>query len=111
MARTDRDFREILVTNLISINNVLCNYDVVNDIEARNKFIQSVFFLEDLMFPYINQNKKTQYAPQLTGDIVTEAHIRLRELIRIAKTVGLTPPKVMEDVISDKIVSGENDFE
>lgn len=98
MARRDRDYRTLLVDTLDSIRQLYASNDVNSDIEARNKVIHTVNFLEDVLYPYMNHDKYTQYTPPTSGDVHKDLHYRIRELVRIAREVALMPP---EEVIED----------
>lgn len=97
MAKVDRDFREVVVNNLLSINKILSEHDVENDIDAMNKLIHTVTFLEDLIYPYTNQGKPTMYNPKDGDNILQAAHYRIRECVKVAKAVALMPPKRITD--------------
>jgi hypothetical protein len=109
MARVDRDFREVVVNNLLSINKILSENDVENDIAAMNRLTHTVSFLEDLIYPYANLSKPTAYHPLLRGNIQEQAHNRIRECVKVAKAVALMPPKrITDDATSFTPTSGED---
>jgi hypothetical protein len=97
MARVDRDFREVVVNNLLSVNKLLSENDIENDTAAFNRLVHTVNFLEDICYPYMNQGKPTTYNPKVTANSRENIHYRIRECIKIAKAVALMPPKRITD--------------
>jgi hypothetical protein len=108
MGKVDRDFNEIVVQNILSLNKILSEEDIENNIASRNKYVQTIQLLEDVLYPYMNQGKATTYQPKVTGNIIHDGHYRLRECIKIAKAVALMPPKRMTEKVTP-IRDGTND--
>ena len=98
MGRTERDFRTLLTDTLVEIKNVYSTVDIRNNLEGRNRIIQLVTFLEDLLSPYMNKRIGTEYNPTITDDEIVNTHYRLRNLMKVAQKSDLiTPERITED--------------
>jgi len=99
MGRVEQDFRDVLVETLKSILIIYSTNDVVNDKAAMNRLTSTVTFLEDILYPYCNQGRATEYQPPETKDEYVDVHHRLRALTKVGRAVALLPAKrVSEDV-------------
>ena len=99
MGRTEKDFQGLVISTMDDIRSISSSNDITTNVEARNKYINTVNFLEDIISPYFNDNIANPFNPNLTGDEDTDIHIRLREIMRVAKDAGvITPLSVIEDL-------------
>lgn len=93
MARRDRDFRILLINILDGLRELYSSSE-----DNTYQLIESVNFLEDILSPYMNQDKGTTYKPRTGSNEMETLHYRIRECMRVAKAVALMPPKeIVED--------------
>jgi len=96
MGRTEKDYQTLIIETMDNIRDISSKHDTLNDIEAHNKVVNAVDFLETILLPYDNPLKP--YNPTITGDDKQDIHNKLRELIRIAKGAGvITSAKEKQD--------------
>lgn len=98
MGRVEKDFQALVITTMNDIRNICATHDVVNDIDARNRLLTSVNFLEDIISPYFND-----YHPVDTGDPLTDIHVRIRKIMNEARKAYVITPRTISIDLEDEI--------
>lgn len=100
MGRVEKDYRILLIDTMQSIreHSTVTGSSLVNDRHARNNYIELINTLEDFMWPILLEHDYKQ--PEGDDEIET-GHLRLREIIRIARDTGIITPREIYEDLSD----------
>lgn len=98
MAKEDKDFGNLLVFTLEKLVSIYSSEDMNNNIETRNKAVNTINLIESMLWPYI-EDEPERYKPKSNGNLMEDTHRKLRNLMWIARNNRLIPlPEITEEI-------------